>query len=173
MVISAQWELVKGNSFGYTVLSAFGFFYGGYGAILTPLFGVKESYTDSVEYNNALGFFVLLWAVFNLFFLIASLTINLVYIGIFLTVELAFILVAASAFAAADGRTRAATALQTSGGVFAFLSGLLGWYTVGHLMCQEALFFSFPMGDTSRFFQKNKLNEERPRPQNDGRSDDL
>jgi uncharacterized protein len=24
MVISAQWELVKGNSFGYTVLSAFG-----------------------------------------------------------------------------------------------------------------------------------------------------
>jgi uncharacterized protein len=24
MVISAQWELVKGNSFGYTILSAFG-----------------------------------------------------------------------------------------------------------------------------------------------------
>jgi succinate-acetate transporter protein len=26
MVISAQWELVLGNSFGYTVLSAFGKF---------------------------------------------------------------------------------------------------------------------------------------------------
>lgn len=24
MVISAQWELVRGNSYGYTVLSAFG-----------------------------------------------------------------------------------------------------------------------------------------------------
>jgi hypothetical protein len=25
---------------------------------------------------------------------------------------------------------------------------------VGNLMCQEALGFSFPMGDTSRFFKK-------------------
>lgn len=60
MVISAQWELVLGNTYAYTVLSAFGFFYGGFGAILTPLFGVTAAYgTDTVEYNNALGFFVL------------------------------------------------------------------------------------------------------------------
>ncbi|PVH78508.1 hypothetical protein DL98DRAFT_573101 [Cadophora sp. DSE1049] len=61
MVISAQWELVLGNSFGYTALSAFGFFYGGFGAIITPYFGVAESYgTNTAEYNNALGFFVLM-----------------------------------------------------------------------------------------------------------------
>lgn len=60
MVISAQWELVLGNTYGYTVLSAFGFFYGGFGAIITPLFGVAASYgTDTAEYNNALGYFVL------------------------------------------------------------------------------------------------------------------
>lgn len=60
MIISAQWELVLGNTYGYTVLSAFGFFYGGFGAIITPLFGVTAAYgTDTVEYNNALGFFVL------------------------------------------------------------------------------------------------------------------
>lgn len=60
MVISAQWELVLGNTYAYTVLSAFGFFYGGFGAIITPLFGVAQSYgTDTVEYNNALGYFVL------------------------------------------------------------------------------------------------------------------
>jgi succinate-acetate transporter protein len=40
MVISAQWELVLGNSYGYTVLSAFGLFYGGFGAIITPALGV-------------------------------------------------------------------------------------------------------------------------------------
>jgi succinate-acetate transporter protein len=74
MVISAQWELVLGNSFGYTALSAFGFFYGGFGAIVTPLFGVTEAYgsADSPEYNNALGFFVLMWTVLNTFFLIGS-----------------------------------------------------------------------------------------------------
>lgn len=60
MVISAQWELVLGNTYAYTVLSAFGFFYGGFGAIITPLFGVTASYgPDTVEYNNALGYFVL------------------------------------------------------------------------------------------------------------------
>lgn len=60
MVISAQWELVRGNSFGYTCLSAFGLFYAGFGAIVTPLFGVTAAYgSDTAEYNNALGFFVL------------------------------------------------------------------------------------------------------------------
>ncbi|KAL1632726.1 hypothetical protein SLS56_003423 [Neofusicoccum ribis] len=166
MVISAQWELVRGNSYGYTVLSAFGLFYGGFGAIITPSFGVTESYgNDTVEYNNALGFFMIMWTVFNTFFLIGSLPINLVYIGIFATVELAFLLVAASYFAAADGNADTSVALKKAGGVFAFLSGLLGYYTLGHLMCQEALFFSFPMGSTERFFKKKNLNEERPQPQ--------
>lgn len=60
MVISAQWELVLGNTYAYTVLSAFGFFYGGFGAIITPFFGVAASYgTNTAEYNNALGYFVL------------------------------------------------------------------------------------------------------------------
>jgi uncharacterized protein len=36
------------------------------------------------------------------------------------------------------------------------MSGMLGYYTLGNLMCSEALFFSFPMGDTSRFFKKKK-----------------
>ena len=92
------------------------------------------------------------WAVWNLFFLIGSLPLNFVYIGIFSTVEMAFTLVAASYFAAADGHPDGSVALQKAGGVFAFLSGLLGYYTVGNLMCQEALSFRFPMGDTSRFF---------------------
>jgi succinate-acetate transporter protein len=60
-VISAQWEIVLGNTYAYTVLSAFGLFYLGFGIIVTPLFGVAQAYggTDTVEYNNALGFFVL------------------------------------------------------------------------------------------------------------------
>ena len=66
--------------------------------------------------------------------------------------QMAFTLVAASYFATADGHADTAIKLKKAGGVFAFLSGLLGYYTVANLMCQEAMFFSFPMGDTSRFF---------------------
>ncbi len=85
MIISAQWELVRGDTYAYTSTSAFGqsllsstqsrllyhfdyyltqsqlgFFYGGFGGILTPFFGVRESYGDDiVQYNNAIGFFMI------------------------------------------------------------------------------------------------------------------
>lgn len=100
-----------------------------------------------------------MWAVLNIFFLIGSLPLNLVYIGIFFTVEMAFTLVAAAYFLTADGNKDAAKAVNISAGAFAFASGMLGFYTMGNLMCQEALRFSFPMGDTSHLFQKKVAKE--------------
>ncbi|KAF7857320.1 hypothetical protein EAF04_009561 [Stromatinia cepivora] len=88
-------------------------------------------------------------SVFNIFFLIGSFPINLVYIALYFFIQLAFTLVSASYFSAADGNAATAAALKKTAGAFAFIAGMLGCYTVGHLMCQEALFFDFPMGDTS------------------------
>lgn len=99
---------------------------------------------------------MLIWTVFNTFFFIGSLPISLVYALIFGFVELAFGLVAASYFATADGKLEQALALKKAGGAFAFLAGMAGWYTMAHLMCQTALFYRFPMGDTSRFFIRKK-----------------
>lgn len=62
MFVSANWELVRGNTYAYTVLAAFGLFYAGFGFIITPSFGVASAYeggASSAEYNNAVGFFVL------------------------------------------------------------------------------------------------------------------
>lgn len=60
-------------------------------------------------------------------FLIASLPTNVVYILIFLFVELGFLFVGASYFAAADGHTSSSIGLKKAGGVFCFLAGLVGW----------------------------------------------
>ncbi|KAF4873937.1 Acetate transporter protein patA [Colletotrichum siamense] len=128
LFISAQWELTGGNGFGYSVFSAFGLFYAGYGAILTPSFGVAAAYGDDTkQLNNALGLFMIIWSVFVLAYLVATLPTNVVYILIFIFVELCFVLVAASYFALADGHATAAVGLKKSGGVFAFLAGLVGW----------------------------------------------
>ncbi|KAF7892142.1 hypothetical protein EAF00_008444 [Botryotinia globosa] len=81
-----------------------------------------------------------------------------------ITSNLAFTLVSASYFCAADGNVATAAALKKTAGAFAFIAGMFGYYTMGHLMCQEALFLDFPMGDTSRSFRR-KLNNERPVPQ--------
>jgi len=60
LVVTAQWELSIGNGFAYTVFSAFGLFYAGYAAILTPAFGIVAAYgNDTTQLNNALGFFVI------------------------------------------------------------------------------------------------------------------
>ncbi|KAL4769108.1 GPR1/FUN34/yaaH family-domain-containing protein [Aspergillus nidulans var. acristatus] len=157
LVVTAQWELSIGNGFAYTVFSAFGLFYAGYGALLTPAFGVAQAYggTDTVEYNNAVGFFMILWTVFVFTFLVASLPSNIAYILVFLFVDLGFLTVAASYFAQADGHAESAAALQKAGGAFCFVAGLIGWYIVFHLLLQDSL-LNLPLGDTSRYFGKRK-----------------
>ncbi|OJI80788.1 hypothetical protein ASPTUDRAFT_58174 [Aspergillus tubingensis CBS 134.48] len=125
LVITAQWELSVGNGFAYTVFSAFGLFYAGYGAILTPAFGVAQAYgSDTAQYNNALGFFMILWTVFVFTFLIASLPINLANIAVFFFVDLGFLTVAASYFADADGHADSARALRKTGGASCFVAGM-------------------------------------------------
>ncbi|KAF9692491.1 hypothetical protein EKO04_009454 [Ascochyta lentis] len=156
LVITAQWELSIGHGFEYTVFSAFGLFYAGYGAILTPAFGVAAAYGDNtVEYNNALGFYMILWTVFSVTFLIASLPTNIAYISMFFTIVFGFLLVASSYFALADGNNAASTALKKGGGGICFVSGLTGWYLTFHILLKDSI-VELPMGDTSRYFGKSK-----------------
>ncbi|GAB7361491.1 hypothetical protein MBLNU230_g1547t1 [Neophaeotheca triangularis] len=153
LLISAQWEMARGNTFSYTVLQSFGLFYSGYGAIMIPVLGIADAYggDDTPEYYNAM-----VWAVLNIFFLIASMPFNIVYILIFTTVELCFALDASSYFARADGKIATSDALMKSAGVFGFISGLLGYYTTLHYLCSHALPFRVPMGDTSKYFARMK-----------------
>ncbi|KAK7419935.1 hypothetical protein QQZ08_010638 [Neonectria magnoliae] len=155
LLISAQWELAAGNGFSYTVFSAFALFYAGYAAILTPAFGIVAAYGDeTAQLNNALGFFVLIWTIFVLTFLIASLPTNIVYILIFAFVDLGFLLVAASYFSLADGKD-SAIGLKKAGGAFCFLAGLVGWYLTLHLLIKDTL-YDLPLGDTSGYFPKTR-----------------
>lgn len=83
---------------------------------------------------------------------------NLVYIIIFFTVELGFLLIAASYFAVADGHAGASIALKKGGGAFCFLSGLAGWYLEFALLLKDSI-IELPLGDTSRFFAKSRKTE--------------
>ncbi|KAJ5161760.1 hypothetical protein N7492_007152 [Penicillium capsulatum] len=149
LLISAQWEMVRGNTFSYTVLSAYAFFYGGYGAAMTPALGIIDAYGGQTpEYHNALG-------------------LNIVYILIFLGLEPCLCFDAASSFVTAEDKPRLGTSLMTVAGVFAFVSSLLGYYCVLHYMCQETLPFRVPMGDTSRFLRPRSRAAIRDLPDSD------
>jgi succinate-acetate transporter protein len=79
----------------------------------------------------------------------------LVSFGIFTTIFFCFLFDAASNFALADGHESNAKGLMQAGGAFGFISGLLGFYSCAAGMCADALPFTLPVGDTSRFFKKN------------------
>lgn len=149
MVLSAQWELVRGNSYNYTVFSAYGMFYGGFGAILTPSFGVEAAFADDeAGYNNALGFFCILWTVFNTFFLLGSFTTDSVTIATYLALEIYLCLLGASYFVAAEGRADGGVAIKKAAGSFAFIAGMLGYYSMGNAICNDQGLpsYLFPMG---------------------------
>lgn len=101
---------------------------------------------------------MILWTVFVLTFLVASIPSNIAYILVFFFVDLGFLFVAASYFAQADGHASSSVALKKTGGVFCFLAGLVGWYIVFHLMLKDSL-VDLPLGDTSRCFAKRKRTE--------------
>ncbi|KAF3401977.1 Protein alcS [Penicillium rolfsii] len=155
LVLVAQWELVRGNSFGHTVFGGFGLFNLAFGAINAPAFGVADAFKDdSAAFNNAVGYFLLVWGVFVLFFTIAAMPMNIIYTAMLGTSQITYTVLAASYFSVADDRAATGLALKKAAGAFGFVSGLLAWYTVGHLMCQDALFFSFPLGDTSSLYAR-------------------
>lgn len=46
--------------------------------------------------------------------------------------------------------------MQKAAGAFGFVAGLLGYYCTAHYSCEDALGFSVPLGDTSRYFERGR-----------------
>ncbi|KAL2209972.1 hypothetical protein CC79DRAFT_1394280 [Sarocladium strictum] len=159
LLISAQWAMAKGDTFTYTVLSAYGLFYGGYGAVMIPSLGITEAYGGfTPEFYNAFGFYILLWGIFNLLFLVASIRMNVVYVMIFTTLELCLVLDGASHFWKADGHDDAYARLQKVAGAFAFIASILGYYTAAHYFLEDAIGFALPMGDLAGIWHKKRTS---------------
>ncbi|RAH77868.1 hypothetical protein BO86DRAFT_203700 [Aspergillus japonicus CBS 114.51] len=153
LLISAQWEMVKGNTFAYTVLGAFAFYYGGYGVLLMPPLGIVDSYGGkTAEYYNAFGLYLAVWSILNFFFFVASLPTNVVNITIYGALELSYIFNCTANFMMADGHSALGDTFTTIAGAFGMVSALAGFYMLGHNLCQDALPFEIPLIPTSRVF---------------------
>ncbi|KAL6832185.1 GPR1/FUN34/yaaH family domain-containing protein [Trichoderma camerunense] len=161
LLISAQWEMVRGNTFEYTVLAAFGLYYGGYGVLILPSTGILESYQgDTAEYYNAFGIYQLVWCVLNLFFFIASLPTGGPNIIIYGGLELSYIFNCIAHFVRADGNVATSTSLTKAGGAFGFIASLAGFYMLGHELCQDVLPFRVPVYNTSRLAGRRKPSDQ-------------
>ncbi|OGM44259.1 hypothetical protein ABOM_007737, partial [Aspergillus bombycis] len=155
LLISAQWEMVKGNTFAYTVLAAFGFYYGGYGVLLMPSMGVIEAYgSETAEYHSAFAFYQLIWCFLNFFFLLAALPTHVPNIVVYAALELCYIFNCTAHFMRADGRLALAEAFTKVAGAFGFLSALAGFYLLAHGLCQDTFPFRIPLCETGGLFRR-------------------
>ncbi|KAI7773795.1 hypothetical protein LA080_009872 [Diaporthe eres] len=129
LIITAQWEMVRGNTFAYTILSAFGFYYGGYGIMLLPSLGIIESYGGRTsEYYNAFGLYLTVRSCLNFIFFLASLSTNVANIIVYGALEILYILNSAAKFAMADGDFPTERILTRTAVAFGAISALSGFY---------------------------------------------
>lgn len=82
---------------------------------------------------------------------------NIVYILIFTTIEFCLVIDSLSQFSMADGYPETYARMQKAAGAFGFVAGLLGYYCTAHYLCEDALGFSVPMGNTDQWFERRRL----------------
>ncbi|EDO16192.1 hypothetical protein Kpol_1014p10 [Vanderwaltozyma polyspora DSM 70294] len=120
--IAGIWEIALENTFGGTTLCSYGAFWLSFGAIYIPWFGILEAYTAKPsDLNNALGFYLLGWAIFTLGVVICTMKSTVLFFGLFFMLFMTFLLLCIASF---SGRH----SVQVAGGVFGVITAFIAWY---------------------------------------------
>ena len=74
--LAGVWEFFVGNTFATTTMISYGTFFLSYGALYIPSFGIMKAYATVdptlKELQNAIGFFLIAWAIFSFFMLLCT-----------------------------------------------------------------------------------------------------
>ena len=119
--LAGLFEFLTGNTFGLTALVSLGSFCLSYAAIFIENFGIAAAYAETDQFGNAVGFFLLAWAL--IIFVLTLLTLKSTW-GIFLMflfLTLMFLLLCGGSFVGKVGVNRA-------GGVIGVITAFITWY---------------------------------------------
>ncbi|KAI3402538.1 mug86 [Candida oxycetoniae] len=119
--LSGCGEFFTGNTFACTALTSYGAFWLSYGVIFVDSFGIMKSYKETDELNNAVGFFLLGWALFTFMMFLLTLKATVAFCTLFGTLFMMFLLLAAGNLSGHVGVVRA-------GGVFGVITAVTGWW---------------------------------------------
>lgn len=127
--------MAVGNTFGATALSSYGGFWIAYGILLTPNWGIPAVYAATGEkigdehlFNSAVGFFLTGWFIFTTILLLCTLRSTVMFFLLFFTLDIAFLLLMCSDYAANNGAAKMSVNLKKGGGVFGMFAAFLAWY---------------------------------------------
>ncbi|EAS29311.3 GPR/FUN34 family protein [Coccidioides immitis RS] len=149
-LLAGMWEMAVGNTFGATALSSYGGFWISYAIIFTPGgFEIMSSVTEvdgASGLNSTVGFWLAGWFIFTTIMLIFTFKTNWAFILLFLTLDLAFLMLAVAHFQeTSPGKVN--TPLTKAGGFFGLLAAFLAWYNaVAGIATEENSFVRYPVG---------------------------
>lgn len=179
MILGSLGEWIMGNTFPFVVFGSFGAFWLTFACVLDPTYGSFSNYaaytstpTDAAAgltttgFNAAFGFFCVWMGVLCLIYMICALRTNLVFVGIFFTLVLAFGFLTGAYFHNAQGNATLAGKLIIGGGACAFVTCILGWWIFAAILLASLDFpFGLPVGDLSTMIKgasdkkKEKIRE--------------
>ena len=117
--MAGMWEFRNRNTFGSTAFTSYGAFWLGLGTyVLLILFGKAPT----KDVNQALGWFLLAFAIFNSYMLLWSTRVNLAVFLVFLTLQATEIVLVLGSFGASD-------AIIHIGGYLGIVTAAVAWYT--------------------------------------------
>ncbi|MEU7380708.1 MULTISPECIES: acetate uptake transporter [unclassified Streptomyces] len=115
--VAGLFEFRRGDTFGATVFASFGAFWLTYWWLVPRVAAVGNA-------HNALGLFLLLWAVFTAYMAVAALRTSLAVLAVLVLLTITFVLLAIGEF---QGGLAPQVATQV-GGWFGLATGLVAWY---------------------------------------------
>ncbi|MBS2962768.1 acetate uptake transporter [Actinocrinis puniceicyclus] len=118
-LLAGMWEFRRGNTFGATAFSSFGAFWLSFWYINTHLTAA------SGDVHQAIGLYLLLWAIFTAFMTVAALRTSLAVLVVFVLLTLAFLFLAIGAF---QNGTPAPDTMTKIGGWLGIATGVAAWY---------------------------------------------
>ena len=119
--LAGIWELLLGNTFGATALTSYGAFWLSYASVFIKNFGISEAYKDKTMMNNAIGLYLVGWAIFTFMLTLVTAKSTVAFFSLFFSLMVTFILLAAGEFTGKVGVTRA-------GGVIGVICAFTAWY---------------------------------------------
>lgn len=106
-----------------------------FAATLTPYFNATGAYTtaegpglETVGFQHSFAFFTLSMGLLCVIYLICALRTNLIFVGIFISLIVAFGLLTAVFFETPQGNLAMAHNMTVAAGACVFVTCLLGWY---------------------------------------------
>ena len=139
-LLAGMWEFAVGNTFGATALSSYGGFWLSFGVIFIPGFQIEAAYTTG--FADALGIYLICWAVFTFLLLLCTLKSTVMFFSLFFTLLMAFILLAIGYFREAEANH---VNILKAGGYFGILAGAIAWYNaLAGIVEKHNSFFAVP-----------------------------